>query len=305
MKKLLCLLWVLCLLPCSVALGESLPLEGEAPSSPVGAVPESLPLEGEAPYPPVESALAPDGMSYDDGTISVRVVQDVAFDTNVYYVYVKITDPSQLRTALAGVPGTAATVNPMQLASHSNAVLAINGDFFNGHHSGYVYRQGVCLRQQPAYTRDLGIIDGKGDLRIITSTSNQEQRAQMESFPDPIIQCFCFGPGLIIDGETAQFKYQNKTSCGYPTKAERMIFCQTGPLEYLFFATDGPKVKQPGLTIPECVSLLEAHGGILQAYNLDGGNSTHIILCGNKLNAVSNKSRTIGDIIYFATLIAP
>jgi len=260
----------------------------------------------EAPFPPpVLSALSEDGLSYDDGTISVRVKQDVAFDTNVYYVYVKITDPAQLNTALAGRPGTKATADPLRMAERMNAVLAFNGDFFNSHSSGYVVRQGQTIRQVPAAGRDLGIIDAKGDLHIVTAESNKEQREKMEAFPEEIVQCFCFGPGLIIDGETAQFNYRKKTSCGYPTKAERLIFCQTGPLEYLFFATDGPKVNQPGLSIPECVSLLEAHGGILQAYNLDGGNSTHIILCGNKINAKSNKSRTICDIIFFTTGVLP
>ena len=284
MKRFLCLLGVLLML-CPVSLAEE---------------------AGDSPFPPpVLSALSEDGLSYDDGTISVRVVQDVAFETNIYYVYVKITDPAQLNTALAGRPGSKATADPLRMANHVNAVVAFNGDFFNAHSSGYVIRQGQTIRQVPAASRDLGIIDAKGDLRIVTAESNKEQREKMEAFPEKIMQCFCFGPGLIIDGQTAQFNYRKKTSCGYPTKAERLIFCQTGPLEYLFFATDGPKVKQPGLSIPECVSLLEAHGGILQAYNLDGGNSTHILLCGNKINAKSNKSRTICDIIFFATGVQP
>ena len=60
-----------------------------------------LPLGGPAPYPPVASAFGEDGMSYDDGTISITIEKDVVGETNVYYAYVKLTDVSQLRTALA------------------------------------------------------------------------------------------------------------------------------------------------------------------------------------------------------------
>ena len=34
---------------------------------------DALPLGGPAPYPPVASAFGEDGMSYDDGTISITI----------------------------------------------------------------------------------------------------------------------------------------------------------------------------------------------------------------------------------------
>ena len=36
----------------------------------------ALPLEGSAPYPPVSGALSEDGLSYDDGTVKVRIEED-------------------------------------------------------------------------------------------------------------------------------------------------------------------------------------------------------------------------------------
>lgn len=264
---------------------------------------ESLPLEGPAPYPPVVSALREDGLGYDDGTLSVRIVPDTAFDTRIYYVYVTITDPTQLRTATAGAPRSKIQAKASAIAVHNNAVLAINGDFYCGHTSGIVYRQGQLVRNVPAYTRDGLIIDENGDLHILPSVSAADLQAFQEKHE--VREAFCFGPGLIIDGVRAVFDYTRKTSCGYPTRAQRMIFCQTGPLEYLFLATEGPEQEQPGLTVPECVDLLEALGCVRQAYNLDGGNSTSIVLNGEKLNAQGYKIRDIGDIIYFATLIQP
>lgn len=263
--------------------------------------------EERAALPPVESARSADGLSYDDGTISVRIEPDTAHDTKIYWVSVKISDPSQLGTMLAGPKGSGKTASPISMAKRANAVLALNGDFFSGHSSGVVYRSGQLLRDVPAYTRDELMIDEKGDLTILAvppSTGKKKISEGIAAYQEThqIREAFCFGPGLIADGEVQKFNYTEKTSCGYPTRAQRMIFCQTGPLEYLFLATEGPEQDQPGLTVPECVELLTERGGVLQAYNLDGGNSTMVILCGDKMNAPGVKAREIADMIVFTTL---
>ena len=274
------------------------------------AAAEMLPLDGAAPYPPVSGALSADGMSYDDGTLRVQIEQDTAVDTKIYWVSVSVSDPSQLRTALAGDPRAQKTLSPLAIAQRANAVLAVNGDFFTGHSSGIVYRQGQLLRDVPAYTRDELLIDENGDLTILAFPPKTQKTVISDAVAafqkeHEIRQAFCFGPGLIIDGVTQKFNYAEKVSCGYPTPAQRIIFCQTGPLEYLFLVTEGKEQNQPGLSIPQCVELLEARGGILQAYNLDGGNSTQIILCGEKINGRDFKTREIADMIVFATAVAP
>ncbi len=270
-----------------------------------------LPEEGAAPYPPVAEALGEDGRSYDDGTLRIRIEEDVVNDTHIYWVSVSLKDASQLRTALAGPRGSKKLEQPTTIARRANAVLALNGDFFTGHNSGVVYRQGELLRNEPAYTRDELLIDENGDLHILAfqpRAGKQVISDRLAAFQQEhrIVQAFCFGPGLIADGVKQEFNYAEKVSCGYPTRAQRIIFCQTGPLEYLFLVTEGKEQNQPGFTVPECVELLEQRGGILQAYNLDGGNSTQIILCGEKINARDyGKARDIADMIVFATLRAP
>lgn len=291
--------------------GESdLPAPGAALTA-VAPAEGALPLQGPAPYPPVEGALGADGLTYEDGTLSVRIEPDRANDTNIYWVSVKITNASQLRTALAGPKGTKKLAKPEAIARHANAVLALNGDFFTSHDSGVVYRQGELIRDVPVYSRDELLIDENGDLHILAFPPKTGKQVIAEAIADfrtrhQIREAFCFGPGLIIDGVRQQFDYTEKVSCGYPTRAQRIIFCQTGPLEYLFLVTEGKEQDQPGFTVPECVDLLEARGGILQAYNLDGGNSSQIILCGEKVNARDfGKARDIADMIVFATLAKP
>ena len=99
MKKLLTMLMVLALLlPCCTWAEEA-----EAPAVPQTPVYEPLPLGGPAPYTAVPGALSEDGRSYDDGTLKVWIEEDIVDDVTVYYVYVTIQDPSQLRTAPADV----------------------------------------------------------------------------------------------------------------------------------------------------------------------------------------------------------
>ena len=274
-----------------------------------GAASAALPEEGPAPWPPVMSALSADGLSYDDGTLRVKIEPDVVKETKIYWVTVSLTDPTQLRTALAGSKGSQKNAQPVSIAQRANAVLALNGDFFTSHHSGVVYRQGELMRNEPAYTRDELLIDENGDLTILAfppKTGKSVIAEAIEEFQKThqIWQAFCFGPGLIIDGEVQTFNYTEKVSCGYPTRAQRIIFCQTGKLEYLFLVTEGPEQEQPGFSVPECLDLLLERGGIRQAYNLDGGNSSQIFLCGEKINAREyGKARDIADMIVFATAV--
>lgn len=262
---------------------------------------EALPLSGAAPYPPVATAFGADGYSYDDGTLSIRIEKTVAFDTNVYYAYVRVSDASQLRTALAA-DYPAKTVRPVSaIAKENNAVLAINGDYFSYHRTGVVVRGGQVLREQPVSTRDTLIIDAAGNFTILTKNTRKE----WEEYRDSAVHAFCFGPGLVIDGEVQTFKAGDKVSCGAPTKAQRLVLCQLDTLSYLIIATEGPEQEgQAGLTIAEVTELIVA-AGAKQAYNLDGGSSVTLLLGDTRINAPESKNRNVGDIIYFATLVKP
>ena len=119
-----------------------------------GAVAETLPLGGAAPYAPVESAFSQDGLSYDDGTLAIRVEQSVYLDTNITMVYVTCQDASQLRTALAGKYPSKLTKPVDVMAQQNNAVLAINGDYFAYHNKGIVVRSGETLQIGRASCRE-------------------------------------------------------------------------------------------------------------------------------------------------------
>ena len=278
---------------------------------------QPLPLGGPAPYGPVEGALSEDGLSYDDGTLSVRIEKDFLYDTNIYYIYVTITDPSQLRTAVAGQPKAKTVRKATLMAEENNAVLAFNGDYYshNTKSPGIIYRSGERIRFNPKPDYDELFIDANGDLTPVAWPVDMKKFSDyaQELFDKytaehELLEAFSFGPALIVDGEVQKFDYRKKTSCGYPTPDQRLVFCQLDTLSYLFVACECWKQgnNQRGLSIPEMTELCVARGA-KQAYNLDGGNSMSIILCGQRINGYNEvdssvKEREIKDIIYFATL---
>ena len=287
MKRMFCwLILLVFLLPVTALCDDALP---------------ALPLEGAAPYGPVADAYGPDGMSYDDGTLSVSLWQEEAYGTKLTFAHVKCTDASQLRTALAA-PFPSKTLRPVdKIAEENNAVLAFNGDYFVYHSQGIVFRNGQQLRYQPRLHRDTLIIDENGDFTIMTNTCERVWK-EWEASEHQTIQAFCFGPALIVDGVEQHFKAAEKVSCGADTRAQRLAIGQLGPLEYLIVAAEGPEqVKGTGLIMRELVEIM-VDKGCVQAYNLDGGSSVTIWFNGQRINAPETKNRAVGDIIYFATL---
>lgn len=287
MKKLLIFLLLLLAVPCA-ALGEET------------AAAEPLPLGGPAPYTAVPGALSEDGLHYDDGSLKVDIETAVVDEVTVYYVYVTAQDKSQLRTATAGNPRSKTTLPVYAMAEQNNAVLAFNGDFYNYRDVGVVYRSGERIRNNIRQGMDMLIVDENGDLVIIESPTKTKIENYLKEHQ--IIEAFSFGPALIKNGERLQFKYAEKNSCGYPTPDERLIICQL-PSEgteknFLFIACD-----DPGLSVRRMTDLAQEKGAV-SAYNLDGGHSTSVYLCGARINQIP-KDRAVGDIIYFATLVGP
>ncbi len=239
-----------------------------------------------------------DGSGYEDESLSVRIETMRAFDTEIMLAYVSITDASQIRTAMAARYGSRKEAKPRVIAERVHSVFCVNGDFFTYRPNGYLVRQGVLYRDKTDPDYDILIIDDKGDFHILRDPTSGD----VDSFPGRIINTFNFGPALVINGQKVLPVKLMDSGSGKPT--QRMAACQTGPLSYLFVATEGPENKgSRGLTLEELVELCGSLN-VLTAYNLDGGSSSAMLLGSEKLNALSTrKIRPICDILYFATLV--
>ncbi len=262
-----------------------------------GIVP--LPIDLTPGYAPDKACYLTDGTGYEDASLQVHIETIQAYETTIQVIRVNIADPSQIRTAMSAKYGHTATNAGSTIARRNNAVLAINGDFYSYHNRGYLVRQGKLYRNRPDGSFDTLIIDDRGDFHIIPKATSD----LLASFQGVMINTFNFGPGLVIDGKMVESFEENDSTV--PTKrTQRVCIGQTGPLSYVCIATEGPENKgSQGLILTEIAQLAYDYGCI-NAYNLDGGSSSTVVLNNKKINALSSgKTRSICDILYFATAI--
>lgn len=82
--------------------------------------------------------------SYQDKNISINITTERIYDTDIYVADVKLSDAGLLKTALAkDTYGINVTQTTSEQAKAKGAILAVDGDFYGAHTSGYVIKNGV------------------------------------------------------------------------------------------------------------------------------------------------------------------
>ncbi len=261
----------------------------------------SLPQDA-SPAPAPNPAGYVSETAYEDETISVSLESQKIGDSVYNIARVTIAHPSQLRTALAGPYGAKKTAKPLAMAEAANAVVAINGDYFQYSSRGYTVRQGETYRKTVSTKQlDILIIDEAGDFHIIKKSSKKELAAFLDSGHTPV-NAFTFGPALVMDGQVQTI--YNSYGFSPQDRAPRVAIGQTGPLEYVLVMVDGRMDGySKGITIKMLAEFM-GELGCQQAFNLDGGGSASMVFGGKYFNKMDDKSaRNISDIIYFASAV--
>ena len=289
---------------------------------------EPLPMDTFSPGPMPSEAAYVSPTEYQDDSITVSIYQGRFADTEYFYAHIRITHPSQLRTAPAGIVGAPnATFSyetenkATQIAKAANAVIAINGDYYTKSEKCH-----VALRQTRQYrnfangTMDVLAIDMNGDLYVLQNCTKQGYKDYHDQMMGQLYNVFCFGPLLVQDGVSVIGETYKNTYIGSQNATQRSAIAQLGPLEYMLISTNGPQSPgNKGMTIYEFAQVCEAAGKSLSengcriAYNLDGGNSAAMIfravnpesgkLAMKRVNSSDISERHLSDIIYFATLV--
>ena len=251
---------------------------------------------------------------YQDPTLAVQVYPDGRiYDTGYLYAVITITQPAQLRTAMAYRYNSAKAVPGQAIAQANRAVLAINADYHTMYENGYLTRRGVTYRKRPERNWDLLVIDQYGDLHGIVEPGDDKIAQWQQEHPElQMVDTFNFGPVLVQDGrwrEVTRENMQNLYRIEGDKPAARMAICQLDKLTYLIVACECPEDKgSRGMTLSEFADCLREVEGKLDgrkiqfAYNLDGGNSTTVIFHNRKINPTGKaRGRELSDIIYFTT----
>ena len=245
-------------------------------------------------------AANPDGYTettYQDDSLSVRLTSDKYRGAPYYVAYFEVKSPTQLRTATAGRPNENVVALPSQIGKAKKAVLTLNGEYYvQRSRDIFIWRQGKEFRNQADPFKDVLIIDDAGDFHIFTSKDKAQEIQAFQDAGGKIVNAFSFGPGLVIDGQKAKLRKDYYFSPEELTG--RSAVAQFGPLSYAF-------IYCPAAT-QEDMSNIALSLNALQAYNMDGGNSSVLLFHNEYVGGKKkNTEREQSDILYVVSAVAP
>lgn len=268
------------------------------------AVPELPPLPMDFSAGPKPNPAAYSESGYEDASISLRL-ETLPQDGVVWRIgYVTISDPSQLRTAVAGKLGSSRVAMISSMAEKFNAVAAINANYMSNEpeKKSFEYRMGEKVRVKYNKVKDLLITDENGDFHVFVQSRKEEVQAFLNA-GHTIVNAFTFGPALIKD--SVLLDLDPNYSYNPHGREPRMAVGQLDKLSYVIVLAEGRTQDSQGVTHIELADFMYALG-CQQAFNFDGGNSGTFVFNGGYYQDKSlSNERAQSDMIYFATLVAP
>ena len=212
-----------------------------------------------------------------------------------------VKDPAQLQTAFAGEKYTASAAEATsEIAARHNAVLAVNGDYYNYKDNyGMIIRNGTLYRDKTA-TRDQLLVYADGRMEGVPAKERGEKSGK-DRIADGVVQSFEFGPLLVRNGEKTELPKKYIINTKDTVREPRTGIGQVDETHYVIIVADGRREgwSDKGMTLQEMQQVFYDEGCSI-AYNLDGGGSTTLIVNGEKLNRSSgSRERDVSDIVYF------
>lgn len=236
--------------------------------------------------------------SYISDIVSIMISEMECYDTQVYVADVVLKDPSYLKSGLAkGTFGRNIGDKTSVIAEESNAVFAVNGDYYGFRDRGFVMRNGYLYRETAQKGDDYEdlVIYEDGSMKIVNEASSDASELAAAG----AVQIFSFGPGLIQNGEVTV--NENSEVDQAMRSNPRTAIGEIEPLHYIFVVSDGRTEESAGLTLFELAEVmreLNCH----TAYNLDGGGSSTMWFMGEIVNHPTSGwrdgERRVSDIVY-------
>lgn len=238
---------------------------------------------------------------YYDETIFAVAWKEIIDDKYMTFVEVKIADPTQLRRKFADDSFGSTNQYPCsELTNQVHSVVSMNADYYAYRSLGTVVYDGKVCRDETSL--NTLFIDGKGDF-IYCDNEKELTKDGLQKFVDEHAVDFSisFGPILVRDGKLVDFE-------GYPIGEanqdySRSCLCQVDCLHYLFANAGYMSAENKGCTA-EQLGKYVYDKGVKEAYTLDGGQTSEVIINGTIFNLLKPEDeRVVSDIIYFATAL--
>ena len=252
-----------------------------------------------------ESKTLEQTSSYDLGTLKIQLDQwHYAFkkhDLRFFVAHLYTENPTQLLTAFAGEAYSKNSVEaPSDIAARHDAVLAINGDYYNYKDDfGMIIRNGMLYREAGS-TRDHLLVYADGRMEGLYAADYV--RGEGQKYIDAgVVQSFAFGPLLVDNGQATVLPEKYIVSTSDSIREPRTAIGMVEPNHYVVVVADGRRNgwSEKGMCLSELQQVFIEQGCQI-AYNLDGGGSTSLVMDGQKINRASgSRERSVSDIVYF------
>lgn len=240
-----------------------------------------------------EQAVVTD-YSYADENIQISIETVREDETTFYVADIILSDPSYLKTALAGnTYGRNIKESTSAMAEEHDAIFAINGDYYGFRDTGYVLRNGVLYRDSG--DGQALVMDSDGNLSVVSESEKTAQSLMAAG----AWQVLSFGPALVENGEIAVDEGSEVTQS--MNSNPRTAIGQISERHYLVIVSDGRTNESKGLSLLQLADKFSARGCTI-AYNLDGGGSSTMVFNGkvvnNPVGGRKESERGISDIVY-------
>ncbi|MGI5894318.1 MAG: phosphodiester glycosidase family protein [Candidatus Merdivicinus sp.] len=235
--------------------------------------------------------------AYSDGNIDITITEYREYESTIYVADIILSSPEYLQSAFAqNAYGHNVTAKTSEIAQGTDAILAINGDYYGAQEAGYVLRNGVIYRNTAIVGQEDLVIYEDGSFGII----REDEIAAEELLANGAQQILSFGPALITEGTIAVSDGDEvgKAMASNPRTAIGII----DNLHYVFVVSDGRTDESAGLSLSQLAAFMSELGAVT-AYNLDGGGSSTMYFNGEIINnpttnGRSIKERNVSDIVY-------
>ena len=248
---------------------------------------------------------------YLDETILVILWKEEIDGNTVTLTEVKIADGSQLRRKFAGDSfGSASQFYATELARSTNAVVAMNADYYLFRDFGIVGYNRELFRFNTEYAYgyskyncvDTLFVTAGGDF-LYKRVGEENSRESIQQFmrDNDVIFTVSFGPVLVEDGVALNCDSYavGEVNSGY----SRAGIAQVDTLHYLYMSLNHSWEKQARWTVNTFAQHF-AEKGVWTAFCLDGGQTGEVVFRGAPYNYIDfDAERLVSDIIYFATAL--
>ena len=235
--------------------------------------------------------------TYSDSNIQINITSYREYDTDIYVADITVSSLEYLRTALADNSyGKNVTAKTSKIAGDSNAIFAVNGDYYGARESGYVIRNGVLYRDETSDNRQDLVIWADGSFQIINENEiTADMLLDMGAY-----QVLSFGPGLVSDSNITVSENEEVSQAMVSNPRTAIGILESN--HFIFVVSDGRTSQSSGLSLYELAGFMK-NLGAYTAYNLDGGGSSAMYFNGRIINNPTAdgrkfKERSVSDIVY-------